>query len=346
VFLNKNEVFNLRGSSEIGGFKKGKPSQRADVSIMAMEDKYEIGAQIGQGSFASVFKGRNNFTGDEVAIKVVNKKNIKAKELELLTREVKIMTKLRHPNIVRLYDLFDGPSKLYIVLELVPGGELFDQIVNKGSFGEQDAKNLIQQLLQGVDYMHKNGVVHRDLKPENLLCVDETKIKIADFGMSKDVQMGALQTTVGTPSYIAPEVLTGGIYDSECDIWSVGVLSYVLLCGYTPFYGENQKQLFDRILKADVEFFSPEWDEVSQEARDFVKNLLQREPTKRPTAEEALQHPWFQAETEMRKFSNTTRNLSIMKSQQLKIPDELMEGIDLQEKEQEQEKEETETSDF
>jgi len=227
------------------------------------------------------------------------------------------MKKLRHPKIVRLHDLFDGPAKLYIVLELVPGGELFDQIVNKGSYEEQDAKSIIQQLLLGVEYMHKNGVVHRDLKPENLLCMDESHIKIADFGMSKDIEnMGDLKTTVGTPSYIAPEVLVGGPYDSECDMWSIGVLSYVLLCGFTPFHGESQKQLFDRILNAQLEFFSPEWDEVSKEAKDFVTALLQRDPSKRPSASEALSNKWFQ-EKKTGKLSKATRNISVMRSQKI-----------------------------
>lgn len=322
-FLNKDDIFNLSGSKEQpkGGSVKAKNDLKGtrehDVSILRVEDKYEIGAQIGKGSFGSVYKGKNNFTGEEVAIKVINKKNIKPKEVELLTREVKIMKKLRHPHIVRLHDLFDGPSKLYIVLELVPGGELFDQIVNKGSYEEQDAKLVVAQLLQGVEYMHKNGVVHRDLKPENLLCVDESHIKIADFGMSKDIEnMGDLKTTVGTPSYIAPEVLVGGPYDSECDMWSIGVLSYVLLCGFTPFHGETQKQLFDRILNAQLEFFSPEWDEVSKEAKDFVSSLLQRDPSRRPSATQALQDKWFQ-EKKTCKLSNATRNISIMQSQRI-----------------------------
>jgi len=258
-----------------------------------IEEVYEIGKELGRGGFSIVKKGKNKKTGEEVAVKCINKKNLKKDELQLLTREINIMQKLRHRSIIQLIDIFETPSELFLVLELVSGGELFDQIVERGSYSEHDAANLIRQVLEGIDYMHRHGVVHRDLKPENLLCASANVIKIADFGLSKDIESGNLQTSCGTPSYVAPEVLLGGQYDNEVDIWSIGVITYVLLCGFTPFYGDNQRQLFERILHAKFDYPSPEWDDVTATAKDFVSKLLVVNPAERLTAEQALKHPWI-----------------------------------------------------
>jgi len=287
------------------------------VSILKIEDKYDIGKQIGKGAFASVYAARNKFTDDDVAIKVVNKTNIKPRELEMLMREIQIIMKLKHPNIVRMLDKFDGPKKLYLVMELVPEGELFEKIVKNGSYSEEDARIIVRQILEGVGYMHRNNVVHRDLKPENILCVDSTTIKLADFGMSKDTAMGAPRTAVGTPSYIAPEIIKGlnkKEYDFAVDIWSVGILCYVLLCGFTPFYAESQKQLFEKIVNADYDFPSPEWDDISAKAKKFVQFLLNVDPATRPTAEEALQHNWMKEASPQIKLGLATKNLALLQS--------------------------------
>lgn len=268
-------------------------SAPAEAKPEKLEDKYEIGKELGRGGFSIVKKGKNKKSGEEVAIKCINKKNLKKDELQLLTREISIMQKLRHRSIIQLIDIFETASELFLVLELVSGGELFDQIVERGSYSESDAANLIRQVLEGIDYMHRHGVVHRDLKPENLLCASANVIKIADFGLSKDVESGNLQTSCGTPSYVAPEVLLGGQYDNEVDIWSIGVITYVLLCGFTPFYGDNQRQLFERILHAKFDYPSPEWDDVSTTAKDFVSKLLVVNPADRLSAEQALSHPWI-----------------------------------------------------
>jgi len=246
-----------------------------------------------------VKKGKNKTTGEDVAVKCINKKTLKKEELQLLSREINIMKKLQHKNIVQLFDIYETVSDLFLVLEFVPGGELFDQIVERGSYSEHDAAALVRQILEGIDYMHKHGVVHRDLKPENLLCSNPSSatssiIKIADFGLSKDLETGNLQTSCGTPSYVAPEVLMGGQYDSEVDIWSIGVITYVLLCGFTPFYGDNQRQLFERILHAQFDFPAPEWDDITPAAKDFVKKLLVVNPAQRLTAGQALSHQWIQ----------------------------------------------------
>jgi len=269
------------------------PAAAADSKPTKLEDAYEIGKELGRGGFSIVKRGKNKKTGDEVAVKCINKKNLKKDELQLLTREISIMQKLRHRSIIQLIDIFETPSELFLVLELVSGGELFDQIVERGNYSEHDAANLIRQVLEGIDYMHRHGVVHRDLKPENLLCASANVIKIADFGLSKDIESGNLQTSCGTPSYVAPEVLLGGQYDNEVDIWSIGVITYVLLCGFTPFYGDNQRQLFERILHAKFDYPSPEWDDVSATAKDFVSKLLVVNPAERLTAEQALTHPWI-----------------------------------------------------
>lgn len=269
------------------------------ISTEKLEDKYDLGKEIGRGGFSIVKKGKNKTTGEDVAVKCINKKTLKKEELQLLSREINIMKKLQHKNIVQLYDIYETANDLFLVLEFIPGGELFDQIVERGSYSEHDAAALVRQILEGIDYMHKHGVVHRDLKPENLLCSNTSaatasSIKIADFGLSKDLETGNLQTSCGTPSYVAPEVLMGGQYDSEVDIWSIGVITYVLLCGFTPFYGDNQRQLFERILHAQFDFPSPEWDDITPAAKDFVKKMLVVNPAQRLTASQALAHQWIQ----------------------------------------------------
>jgi len=192
-------------------------------------------------------------------------------------------------------EVIDGPDTLHLVLEYVSGGELFDAIVNKGSYSEGDAANLVKQILEAIKYVHHLGIAHRDLKPENLLLSGEEgkdTIKIADFGLSKDFSQEQLQTSCGTPDYVAPEVLMGEPYDMGVDIWSIGVITYVLLCGFPPFYGDTQKDLFEMILSARVEFPDPEWTEVSAEAKDFIKKILVLDPEKRLTAEQCLEHKW------------------------------------------------------
>jgi len=274
-----------------------------------LEDSYEIGKDLGRGGFSVVKKGKNRKNGEDVAVKCIKKKNLKKEELQLLTREIAIMQKLTHPNIIQLFEVFDTPTDLFLVLEYVPGGELFDQIVERGTYSERDAALLISQVLEGVKYMHSHGVVHRDLKPENLLCANEHSIKIADFGLSKDTETGFLQTACGTPSYVAPEVLSGKPYNSEVDIWSIGVITYVLLCGATPFYDAVQSALFKRIMAADYKFHSPEWDDVSHNAKDFVSKMLVVNPANRLSAEQALQHPWISEKNAKRELLKTFKSV-------------------------------------
>jgi len=183
-------------------------------------------------------------------------------------------------------------------MELVTGGELFFKIVARGSYSEKDASSIVVQIVSGVQYLHTTGIAHRDLKPENLLCVGDDRdmlIKIADFGLSKIFIGGqVMETSCGTPDYAAPEVLTGTVYDKSVDLWSIGVITYVLLCGYPPFYAQSQPGLFEKIINADYDFPEPEWSYISDTAKDFIRNLLVLDPKKRLTAEECLVHPFLQ----------------------------------------------------
>ncbi|KOX69596.1 Calcium/calmodulin-dependent protein kinase type 1 [Melipona quadrifasciata] len=226
---------------------------------------------------------------------------------------------LTHPNIVQLLETFEDKHKVYLVMELVTGGELFDRIVEKGSYTEKDASGLIRQVLEAVAYMHDQGVVHRDLKPENLLYYsseEDSKIMISDFGLSKMEDSGVMATACGTPGYVAPEVLAQKPYGKAVDVWSIGVISYILLCGYPPFYDESDANLFAQILKGTIlvfvccyihtsvqeanqtvigefEFDSPYWDDISDSAKDFIHKLMCVNVEERYTCKQALAHPWI-----------------------------------------------------
>lgn len=287
--------------------KKNDESSRnnKEVPMANIEEKYQLGNAIGKGAFSVVIEGIRKSDKKKFAIKCISKKMIDKTELAMLEREIDIMKKLKHPHIIQLIEVLDTSETLYLVLEYVSGGELFDAIINKGSYSESDAAKISKQILEAIQYVHEKGIAHRDLKPENLLLagpVDESYpkdeegdfIKIADFGLSKDFGQENLKTSCGTPDYVAPEVLQGEEYDMSVDIWSIGVIIYILLCGFPPFYGNTQKELFDKILNASFNFPSPEWDGVSDSAKNFIKKLLVVDPEKRYTAEQALNDPWIQ----------------------------------------------------
>lgn len=213
-----------------------------------------------------------------------------------LQLEVEILSQMDHPNVVRLFEIFDDGDILYLVMELMSGGELFDRIVEKESYTEKEAAETIRPIVDAIRYCHEQGIVHRDLKPENLLyeSTDEKAIiKISDFGLARFVQGELATTACGTPGYVAPEIVEGKGYGKEVDYWSIGIILYIMLCGFPPFYDENNQELFKAILDCKYEFPSPYWDNVSDDAKDLIRRILVKDPKSRLTAEEILQHPWI-----------------------------------------------------
>lgn len=258
---------------------------------------YEFKTELGRGAFSIVYLATNKGTGQQYAVKVINKKDLGKDYEKNLKMEVDILKKVNHPNIIALKELFDTPDKLYLVMELVTGGELFDKIVEKGSYTESEAGQLVRKIVSAVDYLHNLGIVHRDLKPENLLLKradNDLEIAIADFGLSKIVgQQMMMQTACGTPSYVAPEVLNASGYGKEVDMWSIGVITYILLCGFPPFYGDTVPEIFEQIMEANFDYPEEYWGSVSKEAKDFINKLLVVDSDKRLTAGDALRHPWL-----------------------------------------------------
>jgi len=265
---------------------------------MADFDKaYESKTELGRGAFSIVYLATQKASGQQYAVKVINKKDLGKDYEKNLKMEVDILKKVNHPNIIALKELFDTPDKLYLVMELVTGGELFDKIVEKGSYTEHEAAQLVRKIVSAVEYLHNMGIVHRDLKPENLLLKradNDLEIAIADFGLSKIVgQQMMMQTACGTPSYVAPEVLNASGYGKEVDMWSIGVITYILLCGFPPFYGDTVPEIFEQIMEANFDYPEEYWGSVSKDAKDFINKLLVVDSDKRLSAADALKHPWL-----------------------------------------------------
>ena len=233
--------------------------------------------------------------------------SVQVNRLDVLRREVSLLKEVKHPNIIELKDLHEDQKYLHLITELCTGGELFDRIIAKtqeehqdgqSCFSEMDAASLIRRTLDAINYCHNvKGIVHRDLKPENFLFKDSSSnsdMKIIDFGLSRhdDENFGVMKTKVGTPYYVAPEVLDRH-YTKACDMWSIGVIAYILLCGYPPFYGDSDSEIFRNVRSAVYDYPSPEWDKISSSARNFIDGLLQKDPEQRMSAREALQHSWI-----------------------------------------------------
>ncbi|CAN0210506.1 unnamed protein product, partial [Discosporangium mesarthrocarpum] len=272
-----------------------------DVTARDVRDKYEIErSQLGHGHYGVVRRCWDKETREGYAIKTI-KKN-KVSRIESLRREIEILRCVDHPCIIKLYDVYEDERFIHLVTELCTGGELFDRIIQKteseeGHYSEKDAKVVVSNILSGIEYCHNvHNICHRDLKPENFLFKrpdSDTEIKIIDFGLSRfEDQQTAMTTRVGTPYYIAPEVLSRK-YDKACDLWSIGVITYIILAGYPPFYGESDQEIFASVRQGFFEFPSPEWDTISDEAKGFISSLLKKDPAARLTASQALMHPWF-----------------------------------------------------
>jgi len=281
---------------------------------------YEFKNELGRGAFSIVYLGVNKATGSKHAIKVINKKDLGKDYEKNLKMEVDILKKVNHPNIIALKELFDTPDKLYLVMELVTGGELFDKIVEKGSYTEAEASTLVRKIVSAVEYLHGIDIVHRDLKPENLLLKradDDLEVALADFGLSKIVgQQMMMQTACGTPSYVAPEVLNASGYGKEVDMWSIGVITYILLCGFPPFYGDTVPEIFEQIMEANFDYPEEYWGSVTKEAKDFINKLLVVETTERMSASDALKHPWLLGAAGNAKTLNTGKMREYMTERQ------------------------------
>ncbi|XP_038605693.1 calcium/calmodulin-dependent protein kinase type 1G isoform X2 [Tachyglossus aculeatus] len=270
---------------------------------------------LGSGAFSEVFLVKQRMTGKLFALKCIKKTpTFRDSNLE---NEIAVLKKIKHENIVTLEDIYESSTHYYLVMQLVSGGELFDRILERGVYTEKDASLVIQQVLSAVKYLHENGIVHRDLKPENLLYLtpeENSKIMITDFGLSKMEQNGIMSTACGTPGYVAPEVLAQKPYSKAVDCWSIGVITYILLCGYPPFYEETESKLFEKIKEGYYEFESPFWDDISESAKDFICHLLEKDPMERYTCEKALRHPWIDGNTALHRDIYASVSLQIQKN--------------------------------
>ncbi|XP_062274394.1 calcium/calmodulin-dependent protein kinase (CaM kinase) II beta 1 isoform X31 [Scomber scombrus] len=330
----------------------------ATTTCTRFTDEFQLYEELGKGAFSVVRRCVKLCTGQEYAAKIINTKKLSARDHQKLEREARICRLLKHSNIVRLHDSISEEGFHYLLFDLVTGGELFEDIVAREYYSEADASHCIQQILEAVLHCHQMGVVHRDLKPENLLLASKCKnaaVKLADFGLAIEVQgdQQAWFGFAGTPGYLSPEVLRKEAYGKPVDIWACGVILYILLVGYPPFWDEDQHKLYQQIKAGAYDFPSPEWDTVTPEAKNLINQMLTINPAKRITAQEALKHPWvcqrstvasmmhrqetveclkkFNARRKLKGAILTTmlvsRNFSARKQEIIKITEQLIEAI-------------------
>ncbi|KAM4026646.1 serine/threonine-protein kinase DCLK3 isoform 2-T2 [Anomaloglossus baeobatrachus] len=280
-----------------------KISQYCIKDRMDIDKYYEIGRSIGDGNFAVVKECRLRKTNQEFAMKIIDKAKLAGKE-DIIENEVKIIKLLSHPNIIKLLHDFETDNEIYLIMEYIKGGDLFDAITESIKFTEHDAALMLSDLCEALVYMHSKNIVHRDLKPENLLVQNNPDgsctLKLADFGLAVFVSE-PIFTVCGTPTYVAPEILSEKGYGLEVDMWATGVILYVLLCGFPPFRSpeRNHEELFEKIQRGEYEFLSPYWDNISEEAKDLISRLLVLSPLKRFTAQSVLQHNWVKSRGQM-----------------------------------------------
>ena len=261
-----------------------------------LRDHYRIGKMLGSGAFGEVRVCVHRESGAQRAVKVLRKSHMDEDEKKMLFNEINNLKDLDHPNILKMYEFFEDEKRYYIVTDICKGGELFDEIVARGKFSEKDASLLMKQVLSCINYCHTNHIVHRDLKPENILLEQNKEfdqIKIIDFGTSLVFdEQKKLDEKLGTPYYIAPEVLAKN-YGAKCDIWSCGVITYITLSGIPPFNGASDQEIMKKVKSGKFSFADPVWATISDQAKDFITQLLTLDQNKRPSAEQALQHPWI-----------------------------------------------------
>ncbi|XP_067396848.1 serine/threonine-protein kinase 33 isoform X2 [Emydura macquarii macquarii] len=284
------------------------PHTRIDDGA-AIQQIYYFGRKLGQGSFGVVIEVKHKETGKKWAIKKVNREKAGSSAVKLLEREVSILKRVNHEHIIHLEEVFETPKRMYLVMELCEDGELKEILHKKGHFTEKETRHIIQSLASAIAYLHKKDIVHRDLKLENILVksseTDEENemklnIKVTDFGLAVQKAGGSesmFQSTCGTPTYMAPEVISAHDYSQQCDIWSIGVIMYMLLCGDPPFIANSEEKLFELIKKGELHFNNPMWQTVSEAANNVLQLLLRVDPAHRITANELLDNLWITGET-------------------------------------------------
>ncbi|EGD72143.1 CAMK/CAMK1 protein kinase [Salpingoeca rosetta] len=286
-------------ASSPSAFKKMVQSVKRITTRHAKSDverAYKFGQELGTGNFAVVRLAEHRGTKQKYACKIINKALCAGKE-DMIETEISVLKKVKHKYIVGMHECFDTPDKLYLVLDYVSGGELFDRIVDEGNFTEADASRITKQMTEAIQYLHEQGIVHRDLKPENLLFRDRSPnsdILVTDFGLAKLLNDNVvLKTACGTPNYVSPEILMQRGYGKQVDVWSLGVILFILLCGYPPFYDESDAVLFELIMKGRFDFDERYWKDISKEAKHLISNMLVVDPIKRYDTCQVLQHPWI-----------------------------------------------------
>ncbi|XP_052402355.1 serine/threonine-protein kinase DCLK2 isoform X4 [Carassius gibelio] len=298
---------NVNGSSEtpqqLNNSVSPEVNGNRNLAASTIMDKYKIGKVIGDGNFAVVKECVERSTGKEFALKIIDKIKCRGKE-HLIESEVAVLRRVKHPNIIMLIEEVDTPTELYLVMELVKGGDLFDSITSSTKYTERDASVMVFNLAAALRYLHRMCIVHRDIKPENLLVCEypngTKSLKLGDFGLATVVE-GPLYTVCGTPTYVAPEIIAESGYGLKVDIWAAGVITYILLCGFPPFRSENnlQEDLFDQILVGRLDFPSPFWDNITDSAKELIGHMLQVNVEARYTAEDVLSHPWVTEDAAM-----------------------------------------------
>lgn len=278
------------------GFSVG-PDIFVSLKKGQLTQTYSVGKTLGEGAYGKVNLVTHKQLGLIRAMKSLKKNAVLKDEAEKLFAEVNILRDMDHPHIVKLFELFQDDNHYYLITEFCSGGELFDKIKTMRNFSEKLAAEYMKQILSSIVYCHDKKIVHRDLKPENLLLENnkqDSMLKIIDFGTSKKFAKGKKMTEkLGTPYYIAPEVLSGS-YDEKCDIWSCGVILYILLCGYPPFTGYDDGEILRKVKKGDYTFDDEEWKDVSNEAKTLIKKMLTMKPQDRISAKDCIADPWIQ----------------------------------------------------
>jgi len=285
----------------------------------AFSDQYILGPKLGKGAFSIVKKCIHKQTKKDYAAKIIDTQKMSNRELQKLDKEARICRMLKHPNIVRLHASISEGGAHYLVFDLITGGELFEDIVAREYYSEVDASHCIRQVLDALKHCHQIGIIHRDLKPENLLLASKEKgavVKLADFGLAVEVTNDDPKWFgfAGTPGYLAPELLRKEPYGKAVDLWATGVILYILLVGYPPFWDDDQNRLYEQIKAGNYEFPSPEWDTVTNEAKDLIRKLLRTNQQDRISATEALRHPWISQSDRIASQMHRQQTVDMMKA--------------------------------